>query len=177
MTESPRFVTGSIMRHVVVMTLTGALGLMAMFLVDLAVPRDMEAEIATLPDAYLYTVDDLDGIIAENMHSRRVAALQADEIVQTQMRRFIDWLHAADAAKTVARLRNRGDRIRAAVLDNARRQLLNGVDPDQVLSIATNKLVNKLLHAPSVRLREAGAEGRSEILAAADELFDLDSQG
>ena len=76
--------------------------------------------------------------------------------------------------RTVARLRARGERLRAAVLDSARRQLAHGADPDEVIAIATSKLVNKLLHEPSVRLREAGAEGRSELLAAAGELFDLD---
>ncbi len=145
-----------------------------MFLVDLAVPRDMEPEIAELDDAYLYTVDDLDGIIAENLRSRQLAALQADEIVVTETRQFLEWLRANDAARTVARLRARADETKAAILENARRQLAGGADPAGVLTMTANKLVAKLLHEPSVRLREAGAEGRTEILDAAVELFDLD---
>ncbi|MGE0383897.1 MAG: glutamyl-tRNA reductase [Gammaproteobacteria bacterium] len=145
-----------------------------MLFVDLAVPRDMEPEIADLEDAYLYTVDDLAGIIADNMQSRRVAAQQADEIVITHSRHFFDWLRSMDAARTVTRLRERGDTIKEAVLESARRQLANGADPAEVLGAAANKLVNKLLHEPSVRLREAGSEGRTEILIAAAELFDLE---
>ncbi|MCC7410660.1 MAG: glutamyl-tRNA reductase [Gammaproteobacteria bacterium] len=147
-----------------------------MFLVDIAVPRDMEPEIGELDDVYLYTVDDLDSIIDENVRSRQVAALQADEIVATQTHHFLEWLRANDAVETVTRMRRRTESVRDAILASARRQLGNGADPDEVLTMATNKLVNKLLHEPTVRLREAGAEGRTEIIDAAIELFGIDRE-
>lgn len=147
-----------------------------MFLVDVAVPRDMEPEIAALEDAYLYTVDDLDGIIQDNLRSRQLAALQADEIVATQVHHFLDWLRANDAVQTVTALRRHSEQVRDRVLETARRQLANGADADEVLRAATRKLVNRLLHEPSVRLREAGSEGRLELLDAVAELFDLESR-
>jgi glutamyl-tRNA reductase len=144
-----------------------------MFLVDLAVPRNMEVEIGALDDVYLYTVDDLHDVIDENLRQREVAAVQAGEIVLAQTKHFLDWLRANDAVKTVTELRAHAERTKALILESAERQLAAGADPRVVLGTAATKLVNKLMHEPSVRLREAATEGRSEILDAAIELFDL----
>jgi glutamyl-tRNA reductase len=144
-----------------------------MFLVDLAVPRNMEVEIGALDDVYLYTVDDLHDVIDGNLRQREVAAVQAGEIVLAQTKHFLDWLRASDAVKTVTELRARAERTKALILESAERQLAAGADPRVVLGTAATKLVNKLMHEPSVRLREAATEGRSEILDAAIELFDL----
>lgn len=143
------------------------------FMVDIAVPRDIEAEIGELQDVYLYTVDDMKGIIHDNQRSRELAARQADEIVVTRTQHFMHWLRSNDAADTIRAVRGRSQRVRAAVLESARRRLQAGEDPEQVLAITTNKLVNKLLHEPSVVLREAGAEGRTELIEAVRELFDI----
>jgi glutamyl-tRNA reductase len=145
-----------------------------MFMADIAVPRDIEPEIGELDDVYLYAVDDLQGIIDDNLRTRRFAAVQADEIIVTQSKHFIDWLRSNDAAATIRAMRGRTEALRRMVLDSARRRLRRGEDPEEVLALTTHKLVNRLLHDPSVSLREAGAEGRTEMIEAFRELFNLD---
>ncbi len=144
-----------------------------MFMVDLAVPRDIEPEIASLDDVYLYCVDDLHSIVQDNMKSRELAARQADEIVVVQTHHFIEWLRSHDAAATIRSLRSAVAGYREEALANARRQLAAGVAPDKVRQEVTHKLCNRLLHEPTVHLREAGAAGRLEVLDTTRELFRL----
>jgi len=144
-----------------------------MFMVDIAVPRDIEPEIGELEDVYLYTVDDLEAVIQENLHSRRLAALQAEDIIATEVERFMDWLHSLDAVSTIRALRDKARSAQKEVLDRAQRRLARGDDQAEVLEQLTTQLVNKLVHSPSVKLREASATGRDELLRAAAELFDL----
>ena len=144
-----------------------------MFLVDIAVPRDIEPEAGELEDVYLYTVDDLRGVIQDNMHNRQQAALQAEEIIDTQVLRFMDWLNSLDAVSTILALRDQAYSIQDEVLLDARQKLRAGADPDKVLQEVTRLLTNKLIHAPSTQLRTAGAEGREDLLNAAQELFNL----
>ncbi|RME32439.1 MAG: glutamyl-tRNA reductase, partial [Gammaproteobacteria bacterium] len=144
-----------------------------MFLVDLAVPRDIEEQVAELEDVYHYTIDDLEAVVAEGLESRRAAAAQAEEIIQTEAAHFIEWLHGQDAVSTIRALRGRFEASREEVLRRARRALERGEDPASVLETATRQLANKLAHAPSVRLRQAMADERAELLDAARELFDL----
>ncbi len=145
-----------------------------MFLVDLAVPRDIEESVAELEDVYHYTIDDLEAVVAEGLESRRAAAAQAEEIIQAEAAHFIEWLHGQDAVSTIRALRERFDSSREEVLRRARRALERGEDPRSVLEMATRQLANKLAHAPTVRLRRALADERRELLAAARELFDLE---
>lgn len=148
-----------------------------MFLVDVAVPRDIDPEVGTLGDAYLYTVDDLEAVIRENLQSRQLAALQADEIIAAQVRHFMEWVQSLDAISTLRALRGKAGGERDRLLALARRQLARGDDPAEVLDQLAHRLTNRLVHAPSVRLREACASGRSEILRAARELFELEPGG
>lgn len=147
-----------------------------MFMVDIAVPRDIEPEAGELEDVYLYTVDDLKDVIQENLRNRKQAALQAEEIIDTQVTHFMDWLSSLDAVTTICSLRGRAHAIQAEVLHNARRKLRAGADPEQVLQEVTRTLTNKLIHSPTAQLRAAGISGREDLLSAAQEIFDLNTE-
>jgi len=144
-----------------------------MFMVDIAVPRDIEPEVASLTDVYLYTVDDLQGFIDEGLRSRQAAALEAEEIVAFHAEEFMGWLRSLDAASVIADYRSRAEHLRDEVLERAKRQLEAGKSAPDVLTFLAHTLTNKLLHAPSTRLRQAAREGEADILEAANELFQL----
>src|SRR3972149_5597137 len=143
------------------------------FMVDLAVPRDIEPEVGELDDVYLYTVDDLKEVIEDNMRSRRQAAQQAEEIIDTQVIHFMDWLNSLDAVATIRALREHAEQIQVQVVKEAIHKLKQGGDPEQVLQETSRVLSNKLLHLPSTQLRSASAEGRSDLLKAVNELYNL----
>ncbi len=146
-----------------------------MLIVDIAVPRDVAADVSELDDVYLYTVDDLQEVIADNLRSRQEAATQAEEIIDVQSAHFVGWLKSLDAVSTIREVRDRADTIRAEVLDKAQQQLTQGKDPQAVLEFLANTLTNKLLHSPSTRLRQAGFDGRAELIEVARELYNLES--
>lgn len=143
------------------------------FMVDIAVPRDIEPEVGELSDVYLYTVDDLQGVVDEGMRSRREAAEQADEIVDFHTEEFLGWLRSLDAATLIQDYRERAERLRDEVLTKALRQLAGGTPAQEVIGFLAHSLTNKLLHGPSARLRQAGRDGQDELLEAANELFQL----
>ena len=145
------------------------------FIVDIAVPRDIEPEAGELEDVYLYTVDDLKDVIEENMRSRQQAAQQAEEIIETQVIHFMEWLGSLDAASTIRDLRTQAEGISAEALETARRKLQQGGDPEKVLQDVVRSLTNKLIHHPSTRIRNASELGREDLLLAARELFNLSS--
>jgi glutamyl-tRNA reductase len=144
-----------------------------MFMVDIAVPRDIEPEVGELADVYLYTVDDLHEVIQENLRSRQDAAKQAEEIIDNQAAHFMGWVRSLEAVSSVRSYRETADGIRQELLERACRQLANGADAEQVLERLTQQLTNKLLHSPCVRMRQAASEGRLELVEAARELFGL----
>ncbi|AHF03058.1 glutamyl-tRNA reductase [Marichromatium purpuratum 984] len=146
-----------------------------MFMVDIAVPRDIEPEIADLNDVYLYTIDDLKEVIDENLRSRQAAAEQAEEIIAFHTEEFLAWLRSLDAAGLIQDYRLRGEALRDEVLARALRQLDAGKPPAEIVKFLAHTLTNKLLHAPSSRLRQAARDGDAEILEAANELFQLDT--
>ena len=141
------------------------------FMVDIAVPRDIEAEVGNLNDVYLYTVDDLDEVIQENMRSRQEAALQAQEIIEQHTEEFIGWLRSLDAVSIIQNYRGQAENIRDEVLDRALRQLSNGKEPEEVLQYLAHTLTNKILHTPSAQIRQAGFQGQQSLLKAADTLL------
>ncbi len=144
-------------------------------MVDIAVPRDIEEEVGELDDIYLYTVDDLQEIIDEGLRSRQEAALQAEEIIDTQVTHFMGWLRSLDAVSTIRCYRSKIDLIREAELAKAKRMLAQGNDPEKVLTQLARGLTNKIIHTPSVQMKQAGFDGRSDLLDAARELLDLDT--
>jgi glutamyl-tRNA reductase len=143
------------------------------FMVDIAVPRDIEPEVADLEDVYLYTVDDLEEVIQENLRSRQEAAEQAREIVESHAEEFMGWLRSLDALSVIQDVRNRAEAIRDEVLDKALRQVSAGKPPEEALQFLAHTLTNKLLHAPSAQLRAAGSTGQIQLLEAAGTLFQL----
>jgi len=144
-----------------------------MFMVDIAVPRDIEAEVDELNDVYLYTIDDLREVVQENMESRQEAAREAEKIIDTQVVDFMHWVKSLDAVPTIRALRESADALREAELERARRRLARGEDPARVIEQLARALTNKFTHAPTDVLRRANHDGNSALLEAARRLFDL----
>ncbi len=142
-----------------------------MFMVDLAVPRDIEAEVEQLRDVYLYTVDDLQNTIDENMDSRRKAAEQAEEIIDTQVEHFLGWMRSQGAQSVIKDYRQQAELTRNEELTKALKALKNGNAAEDVLNRLAYTLTNKLIHTPSSQIRDAGANDRHDIVAAAREIF------
>lgn len=144
-----------------------------MFMLDIAVPRDIEAQVGDLDDVYLYTVDDLHDVIDQNKQSRALAADQAKTIITEGVSQYRDQLRARDAATTIKAYRSKAEIFRDEELQKALRTLASGGDPERMLTQLARNLTNKLLHAPSATLREASTQGRAEVIHIARELFDL----
>ncbi|WP_027855677.1 glutamyl-tRNA reductase [Marinobacterium litorale] len=144
-----------------------------MFMVDIAVPRDIEPQVAELDDVYLYTVDDLTEVIEENQRSRESAAADAESIIEAGAHAFLARLRELEAVDTLTALRQQGQAIADVELDKALHQLAQGRDPEAVLRQMARGITNKMLHQPTVQLRKASAEGRSEFASVAQELFQL----
>jgi glutamyl-tRNA reductase len=144
-----------------------------MLLLDLAVPRDIAADVAGLEDVFLYTVDDLQRAIEDNRRSRREAAAEAEAIIEMQVARFMESSAASTRTAPLKRLRAHGEAARAEVLARARAQLASGEAPEAVLDYLAHTLTNRLLHAPTVALREEALAGSNELSRAADKLFPL----
>ena len=141
------------------------------FMVDLAVPRDIEPEVSELDDIYLYSVDDLQSVITENMENRLQAADQAHEIIDTQVSHFLNWQRSLGAVDVIAQIRQHTQDLSNEVLNKAKRQLAAGQDAEQVLEFLANTLTNKFLHQPSTQLRQASQDNRDHILDIAQNLF------
>ncbi len=143
------------------------------FMVDIAVPRDIEPEVDELDDVYLYTVDDLQDVIQENLRSRRHAAREAEEIIELQADRFMVWLRSLNTVPDIRRFREGAAAHRDLVLDRALRRLGNGDTPEETLRYLAYSLTNRLLHGPTTRLREAGEQNDQATLACARHLLNL----
>lgn len=144
-----------------------------MFMVDIAVPRDIEPEVSELDDVYLYTVDDLKEVVEENLQSRQQAAKEAEKIIDVQVTNFMSWITTLDAVPTIKKLRESSDAYREAEVKRAIAKLANGEDPENVVRDLARTLTNKLTHAPSSALKKADDDGNVEFLAAARRLFNL----
>lgn len=144
-----------------------------MFMLDIAVPRDIEEQVGELDDVYLYTVDDLHAVIDENKKSRVAAADQAEEIINEGVEQFLRHQRALNAVETVKAYRQKAEQLRDAELQKALRSLQTGANPEQVLQQFARNLTNKLIHSPTAVLKEASASSRHHVLQVAQELFDL----
>jgi glutamyl-tRNA reductase len=125
------------------------------FMVDLAVPRDIEAEVGTLEDIYLYTVDDLKNVVDENMKNRVAAADSALEIINGEVSSFEEWLRTHQSADHIRNLRQQAEMLKAEMLERAQSILLQENDPGKALEFLANNLTNKLIHGPTMELRKA----------------------
>jgi glutamyl-tRNA reductase len=144
------------------------------FMVDIAVPRDIDPEVAKLEDVYLFTIDDLHNVVSENLESRREAAREADAMLATEIAHYAQQLKTLEAVPTIRHLREEAETVRAHTLDQARRMLAAGRDPQAVIEFLATTLTNRLMHAPSQRLRDAAERGDAPLLEAARTLFASD---
>ena len=144
------------------------------FMVDLAVPRDIEPEIAELRDVYLYSIDDLEQIIAENISNREEAALEAEAIIQSAVSEILAEGRGREAVDLLVKFRRRHVQIMESELEKAVQRLKKGEDPEAVLSGFATQLTNKIIHTPSVQLKQASTDGRDDIIDAISELFQLE---
>jgi glutamyl-tRNA reductase len=144
------------------------------FVVDIAVPRDVEPEAAELPDVYLYTIDDLTEIIEENVRSRREAAENAESMVSDGANHYLRERRAHLGQALLRQFRDRAGAIQQAELSKALRELRNGGDPETVLGHLGRSLTNKLIHPPTTAIRDAAADGRADLLEYLKTLYHLD---
>ena len=125
------------------------------FMVDLAVPRDIEPEVGGLQDIYLYTVDDLKTVVDENLRGRELAADAAQEIVDLEVIIFEQWLKTHQSADHIRQLRDSAELIKQQALEKALAQLKQDPDPAQALQRLANEITNKLMHKPTIEMRKA----------------------
>ena len=145
------------------------------FMVDLAVPRDIETQVGELEDVFLYTVDDLQSIIAQNLESRREAAVEAESIVKTQSDSFMAWLRGLNTQDTVVSFRKQCLTERDLLLEKAMIQLNSGKNAEAVMGELATKLTNKLMHAPTSALQSAAQGGELDKLIYLRDIFNIDS--
>jgi len=145
------------------------------FMVDLAVPRDIEEEVGELDDVFLYTVDDLAQVVESGLESRQAAVVEAEGIITGRVQEFLSWLASRETVPVIRSLRDSAERMRRHEVEHAMKLLAKGEAPEKVLEHLSHRLTNKLLHAPTQALNLAEGEERSELQSAASRLFHLHS--
>ena len=141
-----------------------------MFMIDLAVPRDIEPEVARLDDVFLYTVDDLGKLVQTGMENRQSAVAQAENIIETRVDAFMHWLSARQAVPAIRALHARGESLKQGELERARRMLARGDDPQAVLEALASSLTGKFLQGPTTLLQQPGP-AQQQIGALIDRLL------
>jgi len=143
------------------------------FIVDLAVPRDVEAEVAELDDVFLYYVDDLADIVKEGLDNRQGAVTQAETIIESNVVDFMHWVATRQSVPTIRALRNQAERYRRHELARAHKLLAKGEDPEKVLESLSSGLTNKFLHLPSSVLNHATDDEREQLIELVNRLYQL----
>lgn len=143
------------------------------FMVDLAVPRDIEPEIANLADVYLYTIDDLQSIVSGNMDVRLDASVDAQHIIDNAVTDYASHHQSLQAKDLLVEFREKHLAVKDAELERALQRIKKGESPDEVLTSFANQLTNKLIHSPSVELKKAASKNQKSILEAVRILFKL----
>jgi glutamyl-tRNA reductase len=146
------------------------------FMVDLAVPRDIEEQVGDLEDVFLYTVDDLQSIIAQNLENRRKAAVEAESIVNSQSDSFMAWLRGLNTQDTVVSYRKQCLSERDLLLEKAMSQLSSGKNAESVVNELATKLTNKFMHAPTSALQSAAQGGELDKLIYLRDIFEIDKR-
>ncbi|MEO1956318.1 MAG: glutamyl-tRNA reductase [Methylophilaceae bacterium] len=126
-----------------------------MFMVDLAVPRDIEAEVAQLDDVFLYTVDDLSQVVTDGIENRQEAAVTAEIIVSTRVEAFMHWLQKRNSVPTIKALRDQAETMRTTELERATKLIQKGESPEKALEMLSLAITKKMLHAPSHALNQS----------------------
>jgi len=143
------------------------------FIADLAVPRDVESEVAELDDVFLYGIDDLANIVKDNLQIRVEAVAEAEALIAVQAESFLRWLEGRAVVPTITALHGHHDALRAAELERAKRLLASGTPADQVLEQLARGLTHKFLHGPTQALNQAGEAERAELLAVLQRVYHL----
>ncbi|MEZ0232475.1 MAG: glutamyl-tRNA reductase [Methylophilaceae bacterium] len=146
------------------------------FMVDLAVPRDIEPEVGELDDIFLYTVDDLASVVQEGLVNRQEAATQAEAIIDLRVENFMQWLKTRDSVPTIRALRDQAERYRRNELEKAQKMIARGEDPTLVLESLSNALTNKLLHGPSHALSNMQGDNHEQLESLLRQLYQLNNQ-
>jgi len=145
------------------------------FMVDLAVPRDIESEVAELDDVFLYTVDDLAQVVSDGIENRQIAAVEAETIVANRVENFMQWFKKRDAVPTIKALRDQVEAMRKAEVEKALKQLLKGENPEKTLEALSIALTNKFLHAPSHALNQSHGEEHAKLEDTLKQLYQIKS--
>lgn len=143
------------------------------FMVDLAVPRDIEAEVAELDDVFLYTVDDLAQVVSDGIENRQSAAVEAELIVANRVESFMQWFKKRDAVPTIKALRDQAESMRKAELDKALKLIQKGESPEKALESLSLALTNKFMHAPSHALHQAHGEEHARLENMLKQLYQI----
>ncbi len=144
-----------------------------LFIVDLAVPRDVEAEVAELSDVFLYTVDDLSEVVKDGLDARQGAVKEAEVIINSGVIDFMHWMDTRGVVPTIRALRDVAERQRRNEMEKALRHLAKGEPVEKVLETLSNALTNKFLHAPTHALNQVPADERDALLATIHRLYQL----
>ena len=141
------------------------------FMVDLAVPRDIEPEVARLNDVFLYTVDDLGSVVQSGIENRQSAVAQAEAIIETRVQSFMHWIDGRAVVPVIQELHENGETLRLIELDRARRMLAKGEDIDLVLEALSKGLTAKFLPGSQEALHKSHGDQRAQIAALLPQLF------
>jgi glutamyl-tRNA reductase len=147
-----------------------------MVMVDLAVPRDIEAEVAELDDVFLYTLDDLGQIVEQGMESRQAAVVEAEAIIDDRVQNFLHWMDTREVVPTIRALRDAAERTRRHEVEHALKMIRRGDDPAAVLEALSHGLTNKLVHPPTQALNQAEGEERAEVAQLLSRIYRLHSE-
>jgi len=142
-----------------------------MFMVDLAVPRDIEAEVARLDDVFLYTVDDLGKVVQSGMDSRQAAVEQAEAIIETRVQSFMHWVDDRAMVPVIQNMHETSETMRLLELERARKMLAKGADIDAVLDALSRGLTAKFLHGPQQALHRAQGDERARLATLLPQLL------
>ena len=142
-----------------------------MFMVDIAVPRDIEPEVGRLDDVFLYTVDDLGSAVQTGMENRQAAVAQAESIIETRVQSFMHWVDGRAVVPIIQDLQESSEQMRQAELERARKLIAKGEDIDSVLEALSKGLTAKFLHGPQQALHNAEADERARLAQLLPQLF------
>lgn len=143
------------------------------FMVDLAVPRDIEPQVAEISDVYLYTVDDMQDVIKENLKLREEAANEARDIIVLHGQKYIGWLQSLSAVSLLKEFRSQFDGIKSVEMSRALVKLKAQEEPEKVFTEFANRLTQKFMHSPSKLIRQAGEKNQQQVLEILADAFDL----
>lgn len=147
-----------------------------MLMIDIAVPRDIEPEVGELSDVFLYTVDDLQDVIENNLQQRKEAVDIAEDMIDFRLSQFMTQIRSLDAVSLLRSYREKSEQLRDIEIEKAMQDLAKGTEPKQALARLAHSLTNKMMHSPSIQLKKAAASEQNERLEWAKELLDLDNE-